>query len=273
MSRLCITADDYGMHPCVNAGIENLASQRCISAVAVMVHPKAVLDSLERLHETTISTGLHLVFTQEEPLSRELKGSPLAPNGKLPSSPYALIAALMRRPHLRRLLIVEAMAQLDRYESLGLEVDFINSHEHIHEVPVLWNVVAQVAEKAKVGALRSSHLQPISATKQGALAMISRISRYARSIDPSFKILSPLGAGHAGAMTLPLVENFLRQGLAWHAKGCTLPELVVHPAISNEELLELYGPAVGNRSAEYKLLASPEIKNLWRQYGVELVGP
>src|SRR5689334_1051849 len=62
---MCITADDYGLSPGVNAAIEHLAAAGAISAVSVMVHPDAHLDTLHRLTATGVALGLHVVLTRE----------------------------------------------------------------------------------------------------------------------------------------------------------------------------------------------------------------
>ena len=269
-TRLCITADDYGMAACVNRAIEELAAAGRISAVAVMVHRGAVLDTLDRLRATGVALGLHVVATQEAPL---LARTPLAPRGRLPDTPLALLRALAGRPQLRRLLADEIEAQVDRYRSLRLPLDFINSHEHVHEWPPVWKIVGRLAAHRRV-AVRSAHAQPLSWSRQGGLALVSRISRrLAPRIDA--RILSPLGAGQAGRMSLPAIDALVSRGLAWHrGAGDVTAELVVHPSIDDEPLRARYGAdRTGERRREYELLRSDEIAALWRSRGVELVRP
>ena len=259
------------MAACVNAAIEELAAAGRISAVAVMVHRGAVLGTLDRLRATGVAIGLHLVATQEAPLL--VARTSLAPRGRLPETPLALLRALVGRPHLRRLLADEIEAQADRHRALGLPLDFINSHEHVHQWPPIWKVVARLAGHRRV-ALRSAHVQPLSWSRQGGLALVSRISRrLLPRIDAH--VLSPLGAGQAGRMSLREIDALVARGIAWHrgVDGVTA-ELVVHPSIDDGPLQERYGAArIGERRREYELLRSDEIAALWRRRGVELVRP
>ncbi len=273
MPKLCVTADDYGMAPCVNQAIEELAAAGQIQAVAVMVHDDAVLDTLDRLRATGVALGLHVVFTQEAPVLAELRGTALAPDGRLLDSPYALMRALVRRPGLGRLLAAEIEAQAERYASLRLPLVFVNSHEHTHEVPPLWRLVAELVDRRRPAALRSAHVQPITISKQGALALLSRVSWRLRPARTPLQILSPLGAGQAGKMTLEVVEQLIDRGFGWHGDGAAVSELVTHPSVNDAPLRARYGPRTGERRAEYELLGSSALRDLWRRRDVDLATP
>lgn len=273
MQRICITADDYGMHPAINEAIETLADAGDISAAAVMVHEGAMLDTIARLRATGVALGLHLVFTQEQPVLAGLVDTALAPAGNLPASPYALVRTLVRRPYLRHSLFAELEAQLDRYVSLGLPLDFINSHEHVHEIPVLWNMVAELVDRTSAPAVRAARAQPITATHQGALALLSKTSWRMRKPRTPPQILSPLGAGQAGQMRRADVVAMVDRGLRWHGANGAIPELVVHPAADDAPLLARYGPAIGERRAEFDLLRSPQLRDAWRRRDISLVRP
>ena len=270
---LCITADDYGMHGVVNQAIEQLAASGDITAVAVMVHEGAVLDTIDRLQSTGVAIGLHVVLTQERPVWSRLIGSALAPRGRLLASPYALTRALFGRPWLRQLLMEEIDAQLDRYASMGLPLSFVNSHEHVHEVPALWQMVAPLVERRGAVAVRSAHLQPLTPTRQGALALLSRASWRLHASRTPVQILSPLGAGQAGRMRLRHIEALIDRGLRWHAADDVLPELIVHPAVDDAPLHARYGDAAGHRRAEYDLLRARRLRDLWKRRDIVLAAP
>jgi chitin disaccharide deacetylase len=142
MPFLRITADDYGLCPGVNAGIEELAAQGAISAVSVMVHDQAKLETAHRLGHLPVRTGLHLVFVEERPLSApsELSGL-LTRSGTLPRTYRDLFARLVLRPWLAQALASEARRQMERFAALGLRLDFINSHQHTHMFPTVWHAL------------------------------------------------------------------------------------------------------------------------------------
>jgi predicted glycoside hydrolase/deacetylase ChbG (UPF0249 family) len=271
MAELCITADDYGMHPTVNAAIADLARDGFISAAAIMVHAGAHLDHVDALLDSGIALGLHVVLTQERPLLDSLVGTPLAPHGRLPESPYALARVLLCNWRLRGLLFAEIRAQASRYSALGLPMDFINSHEHVHEVPLLWAGFAELIEETEVRFFRSAHRQELHLSRGGALAALSKLSTAIRPVQGEPRVMSPLGAGQAGAMGLRVLEDLLQRSAGIHGRReFCLPELVVHPALDDAPLSEIWGAKVGARRAEFDTLRSPEWRALLDRKGLQV---
>ena len=236
--KLCITADDYGETEWTNWTVERLADTGAIDAVSVMVHQGALLSSISRLRASGLPTGLHLVFTRERALTRAL--------GQLPGGWRRLSARLLVEPGLVRKLVVEAEAQIERFLSLGLPLDFINGHQHAHLLPPLWPALAELIEKvAPQAAVRVAIGQLPSWSAQGLVTLSSELCWRRRPL-PGCAVLSPLGVSDSGRLTLRSVARELRAAQAMRG---VCPELVVHPA------------------REYALLASPAIKKLLERHG------
>src|SRR5262245_52238092 len=119
--EVCVTADDYGLSRGVNAAIEALAAAGRLSAVSVMAHRDAHLDSVGSLAGAGVAVGLHVCFTGERPLVRAL-------GERLPPDHRRLFAAIVRRPALLPLLRAEAEAQAERLAGAGVAIDFVNAH-------------------------------------------------------------------------------------------------------------------------------------------------
>lgn len=138
--RLVVCADDYGISPAVSAGIRELATKGRISATGVMAlmpfwpDDAAALAGLRRDLDGRLHVGLHLTFTDQQPLG----DMPiLAPDGKLPS-----VGALLRRVFTKGLPEAEVAAeitrQIDTFEAhFGHPPDFIDGHQHVHVLPVV----------------------------------------------------------------------------------------------------------------------------------------
>jgi chitin disaccharide deacetylase len=227
--RLCITADDYGAAASYDRAVEELAALGVVQAVSVMAHRDAALDEAPRLARAGVATGLHLVFTAERPISRRLVGSPLVDaQGRMPGSFRQLFLKLCARPWMAELLHEEGALQARRMRDAGLRIDFINSHEHTHLFPLLWPTFARLTDDLGVPAVRVALHQRVDASLQGGLSAASRIS-WARAPLPRRVVMSPLGVGRAGALTIGGIEALLKRPFAPPPGGNALRELCVHP--------------------------------------------
>lgn len=268
--RLCITADDYGLCPEVNASIEELAARKHIQSTSVMVHNGAVLGSVATLKSLGVCTGLHIVFVGERPLL----GSRLEPlldgEGYLVDNYTLLFGRILKHPHLISILVEEAHAQVDRFVSLGLSLDFFNSHQHVHQFPLLWRALREVFSRMPKAAVRCAK-GPVEPTRQGLVNLAAKISWWAWPLPHSI-VLDPVGVDYAGHLSLVAVERVLRALKKRNRRIGSLPELVAHPGFGLPSRLS-------HRSwnyqwlEEHNTLASSEIRELFNRYQVNLVSP
>jgi predicted glycoside hydrolase/deacetylase ChbG (UPF0249 family) len=261
--RLWITADDYGLAPGVNQAIEALATSRAITAASVMVHDAARLESLDRLREAGIALGPHLVFVEEAPLLPvSVIGPLLERDGRFPRSYASLFARLLTRPRLATLLRKEAEAQIDRYLSLGLPVNLINSHQHVHLFPPAWRALAPVFRQYPGAAVRASTRMSARFDKQGLLDLSSRLAASMTPL-PDHDLLHPLGVSYSGHLTAEVASAIIaRRALesGADAQSNTTLELVVHPALDDSELVQRYGHWRFDWRQEYDMLASGALR-------------
>jgi predicted glycoside hydrolase/deacetylase ChbG (UPF0249 family) len=254
-----ITADDYGAAPAINAAIEDLAERGAIDAVSIMVHGEACLGTIDRVRATGVATGIHLVLTQHRPLVPAAAAALLDRAGRYPRDHRRLFLRLAARPSLARALAAEATAQIERFLALGLDLGFLNSHEHVHMFPLLWPAVAELCERHDVGAVRSAAHQPIAPSMPGLVAAAARLSWRLRPL-PARELFSPLGVGHAARLTLPIIGALLASPTATRP-GPARPELVVHPSLDRAR----YGRAREDRQGEYHILRSGAVATLVRE--------
>jgi predicted glycoside hydrolase/deacetylase ChbG (UPF0249 family) len=131
MPALCICADDFGLAPGIAEAVFRLAEQGVVQATSCMVGAPLWRAHGARLREWSgLEAGLHLDFT-EHPLDGGRRRS----LGVLIAGSYAgmLGAALVRR---------EVSAQFDAFEVvMGRVPDFIDGHQHVHQLPVIRNAL------------------------------------------------------------------------------------------------------------------------------------
>jgi predicted glycoside hydrolase/deacetylase ChbG (UPF0249 family) len=231
-----ITADDYGLHEAINGGVEALALTRHVDAVSVMAHRDADWSSLEVLKRSSVALGAHLVLVQERPLSQSRALAPLLQDGHLPSSYRVLFRRVALRPELGRVLAEEAAAQIARLRAEGIEIAFVNSHEHVHLFPPIWSALHALLD-SEVWQVRavprprwSSPPKQLAVDLSGALCWRWAPLQRARSIRP-------VGIDLAGGMTVRAIEGLARR----YARETAELELVVHPGRESHNLQERYG--------------------------------
>lgn len=146
MAGFVLTADDYAMTPGVTRGILACLEAGRISATGAMTNrPHWQGDArLLRTFAGRADLGLHFNLTCGEPLTAMPR---FAPGGALPKLPDVLKAASLRRLP-RDEVAAELDAQLQAFEdAMGRMPDFIDGHQHVHALPGVRHVLAEVLVK------------------------------------------------------------------------------------------------------------------------------
>ena len=147
---MIICADDYGLSPAVSAGIIELVEADRLSAVGCMMIGQDLEAAMRQLQllEKRIETGLHLILTDDPPLTN------LRPATGLSDSQGNLLSfgKLMRNAYRKAIdseaLSREIAAQLDRFTALmGHPPAFIDGHQHVQQLPVIRDAVAAVLQR------------------------------------------------------------------------------------------------------------------------------
>ncbi len=223
--RVIVHADDFGLHPAINAGIEAVHRDGLVSSASIMPTGPAFADAVRRVQSLpSLDLGLHFALVGVPPLPPTL-GTFLSAysRGQFPSR--------VLEDHLQR-----------QFNALGgLSVSHIDSHQHLHALPGIMRVVCRFAAKNGIPAVRlpvdgPSYAQ-VSAARRAqaaALAAVSRLSR--RYIDAHGLRTSDHFSGMAvsGHLTAPTLAAYLA-----NAKP-GLTEIVCHPGTDNHALAEVF---------------------------------
>lgn len=150
LSAITLCADDYGLAPGVSAAIRALIAQGRLQATGCMTGsphwPEAA--PLLRPLEDMADIGVHLTLTDQAPLGPM---PDLAPGGRFPG-----VATLIKRAVTRRLdkaeIAAELERQLDSFEAhYGRPPDFLDGHHHVHQLPVIGEVVIDLWKRRMGG--------------------------------------------------------------------------------------------------------------------------
>lgn len=141
--RIVLCADDYGQNQAISAGILSLARNGHLSATSCMTAASHWPDAARELRNTTpdIDIGLHFTLIDEPFIDSQSLG--------YDGGSATGLSALIRAAYLKRLdqsAIIQAFnSQIDRFiEHLGRLPDFIDGHQHIHQLPVVRDALLEV---------------------------------------------------------------------------------------------------------------------------------
>lgn len=145
---LVINADDFGLDKEIDRAIIELARQRQLSAVSVLVSSDSFSEArLFELLETDVSIGVHLALTETRPLSPGFPTAWLDTDGKFPLNWSRFFArSLYKRIDFEKVYGEWVQQYLRLQEMLAgssKQVTFLDSHQNVH----FWPIVAAVAKK------------------------------------------------------------------------------------------------------------------------------
>jgi len=270
LKTLVVTADDVGLHPGMTLGALRAHERGIVTACSVVANGRALDDAVERLRDhPKLDAGIHLTFVGgERPLSPpDQVRSLLGPDGAfLPG-----FRAFAARYFLGRIdaaeLEAELRRQIERLLAAGLQLVHANSHQHLHVLPRVFEVVLKLAEDYRIPWVRVPRDPAVSLSPRSReIGILNRIGGQARrrlarsaarTADRTVVILD------AGRLTPGRLVGLLKD-----VEGTT--ELVCHPGVGDGELAEAYDWGYG-WDEETVALCDAGVKERLRAEGVELM--
>ena len=270
--KLIVNADDFGISEAVNHGIAAAHDRGIVTSTSLMAtgdafeHAVALARSRPRL-----AVGVHLVLTEHRPL----RGAAAVPSLVGPSGRFAPHVKQLLAPALRgRLSPAEVRAELDaqicRVRDAGITIGHLDGHQHVHVLPGIARLVADLA--AAHGALAVRY--PVERVRGYMLRDLGSLRRLAEQAALlAFCAASPLKRFRRSGDFLGfyfggrLDESNLRTVLAGlPAEG--IVELMCHPG---DEGMRPSGDWQYAWAAERDALTSPTIRSFLAARGVQLV--
>lgn len=240
--QLIVTADDLGLHERMNEGSIRAHRDGIVTAVSLVANGRAFDHAVDLLRdESSLDVGIHLTFVEEVPLSPRAEVTSLVDDsGKFLQG--------FRSFSLRYLyggvdldeLDRELRRQIERVMRTGLIVRHLNSHQHLHLFPRVFDRVIAMAEEFRIPNVRMPEDYPKAGEhdlRAISIRVLSAMSGRARrrwkgrtSTGLNDRTIGILHAGHLTATHL--LE------LLGSVEGVT--ELVTHPGVATSEIAKSY---------------------------------
>ncbi|MFB6357287.1 MAG: carbohydrate deacetylase [bacterium] len=154
--QLIVNADDFGLHPAVNEAVARGVEQGVISSASLMATESHYSDAVDIARDLDVDVGLHACFTNREPVSEPGDVESLVDDqgtmpDHFPQFVEGYLLGRIRRDHIRR----ELRAQCKKILSSNLNVNHLNSHEHLHMLPGLFRMFMELCDEYDIGFIRT----------------------------------------------------------------------------------------------------------------------
>jgi len=156
MKKLILNADDFGRHPLINKAVKLAAESGMLRSATVMTTEEYFPEAVDIAKENPrLGVGVHLTLVNSTPLlpAREIP-TLVGTDGRFLPDHKALVKRLIsggvNLGEVRR----ELSAQLEKFARTGLTPTHVDSHQHMHTLPGIIDVVLDLAKNAGIKAVR-----------------------------------------------------------------------------------------------------------------------
>jgi hypothetical protein len=149
-----VNADDFGLSEHITDGILDCCEKKAVSsvsAVSVGGDFERGMKKLARFPE--IGTGVHLCLNDETPLSPPARIKSLVSGGTFCRYNEFVKRLLLGRIS-RQEIYAEWKSQIGRFLASGRKPDHLNTHNHLHLFPIIFDLAVHLAEEYDIPAIR-----------------------------------------------------------------------------------------------------------------------
>ncbi|CQR71265.1 hypothetical protein SOV_16270 [Sporomusa ovata DSM 2662] len=246
MKQLIVNADDFGLHENINLGIIEGHIRGCITSTSLMAGGSAFNHAAALAADhPQLGIGAHLTL---------VGGMPVTDPGSIPSlvdSEGMLCTsypAFLKKFCLAGICLDdvhrELTAQVNKILSAGITLTHLDSHQHLHVVPGILNIVLSIAKEFNIRAMRipAESLVFLGGFKPGAGRIIGRSglsilagmarfkARQAGLAAPDHFYGMVAGGSMEEKLLLTIIDNL--------SEGIT--EVMVHPGLDEVALNRVF---------------------------------
>jgi len=267
MIRLIVNGDDWGLCPQVNLGVIRAHREGILTSASLLANG-AAWEQACQLSRTCpqLSVGLHLNLTWGAPVLPAAEVASLVDqHGRFYSKWIFIQRALFGAVNVKE-MAAEARAQLQRTQSAGVTLSHLDSHHHIHCLPLVGRLMAELAEQYGLPVLRKFN----GAEAGGSLhaQFSARICRAGIRRSPLAESTYPVCRFYGyDLMVQPDKKNALALILQRLPDG--LNEVMCHPAEAHASLPS--GRTSLDRFSELQALCDTNIRKLLDKRGIILI--
>jgi len=274
LKQLIVNADDLGLTSGVNRGILRAFQDGIVTSASLLVTGSAFEEAVALAQQNpNLDVGLHLALVEE----RAVLGPDLVPtlvdqSGRFPRTS----AEFIRRAILGGISWYEVereiAAQIAVFEKTGLRLSHLDSHQHLHMFPPVFQIVKRLTSwmgnvwvRNPVGPWRKSRDTPVGRwVQQLGLNLTSLSARGLRDRSQPQMPDGLYGFEVSGRLTRSALEQILRR--IPHG----LYELICHPGEDDADTQTRYSHWGYAWAEELESLIAPETRTVLDEQGIVL---
>ena len=267
---LVVNADDFAYFPGVSQGIIQAHRNGLVTATGVLANGTSFEEDVPALvAEGGLDAGVHLNLTHGPPLTEGIRRRLPGAGDSFAGKAWFVRSCLSRRIRVPD-IAGEWRAQIERCLAHGLTIRFLNSHEHVHILPSLLELIQTLAADYGIPYTRFPDARIAVGGTTGDLIRCAVLHGFAvwnrrRLVVPAPRFL---GAEHSGRLTQSRLTDILTT-----LEPGRVYELMCHPGSgTGTEGAESSVRAYHGWEAELASLTSDETRSLCESNMIRLVG-
>lgn len=178
--QLLVNADDFGRHALINRAVAECVERGCLRSATLMPGGRAFDDAVDvaRAHPA-LGVGIHFTL---------VNGFPVCSPGDIPSLVTEdgvfydnhvqfvkrFLSGRIRMEDVRR----ELAAQAEKMERTGLALTHVDSHQHMHVLPGIFDAVLDAAAALHLDAVRIPRTPLFSGSFGGLGQLVGRLGLF-----------------------------------------------------------------------------------------------
>ena len=274
MKKIIVNADDFGRHELINRAVERAFNAGCLKSATLMAGGIAFDDAVNVAKKNSgLGVGIHFTLAN---------GNPVLPPEEIPSLVTAEgifhgdYVKFLKRYLSGKISLAEVRselaAQLEKISRAGLTLTHFDSHQHLHHVPGVIEIVLDLAAAKKISAMRVASTKLFDGELDSLGKLFGRLglgslAKFAAYMAHKKNFATP--EHFAGIVAGESVsENFLLKLIENLREGTT--EVMLHPGTDNK-ILRGFCSWEHDFEEELAAVTSPKVLSLLAEKNISAI--
>jgi predicted glycoside hydrolase/deacetylase ChbG (UPF0249 family) len=151
---LIVNADDFGLSEEISKGIITAHEKGIVTSTSVVANGKYCQEGIRLLKDRKLDVGVHLSFVGgERPLTGPIDGL-VDESGFFYQGFKDVVPRVFTNRYDRKALRDELFEQVAQLRDAGIMLSHIDSHQHLHILPGIGEIVVEIAKKFDIRWIR-----------------------------------------------------------------------------------------------------------------------